>query len=335
MKIIKYSKTYKNISKIQEDYIKENSLNLKTVLKINKKYSSQIKRKNCKNCNKKINKPFFSNFKIKYSICKTCGHLNGVYENTRKFIDWEYSRSAGLYYDKQYSKKFDNRVKNIYLPKVNFLQQVIKKKIKLIDIGSGGGHFLKALEYKKIEAKGYEVSKFLVDFGNSKLKKNSLIKVSVQEAYRLMQSDKESNVVSLIGVMEHLEKPNDFIKSFLKSSVEYLYIAVPLFSLTAFLENVFPKVYPRHLSGDHTHLYTVDSLNYLAKKNNLKIVGEWWFGADFPDLYRSLIVSSKILDKKLYLKLLNKNLFDVIDQLQNVLDKNKICSEVHMIFKKK
>ena len=30
MKIIKYSKTYKNISKIQEDYIKENSLNLKT-----------------------------------------------------------------------------------------------------------------------------------------------------------------------------------------------------------------------------------------------------------------------------------------------------------------
>ena len=49
MKIIKYSKTYTNVSKIQEDYIKENSLNLKIILKINKKYSSQIKRKNCKN----------------------------------------------------------------------------------------------------------------------------------------------------------------------------------------------------------------------------------------------------------------------------------------------
>ena len=68
MKVTKFSKSYSNISKIQEDYINENSLNLKNILKINKKYSLQKKRETCKNCSYKIQKPVFLNFKIKYSI---------------------------------------------------------------------------------------------------------------------------------------------------------------------------------------------------------------------------------------------------------------------------
>ena len=72
----------------------------------------------------------------------------------------------------------------------------------------------------------------------------------------------------------------------------------------------------------------------MAKKHNLKIIGEWWFGTDFPDLYRSLINSSSYLNKKTYLNELNKKLFKIINELQSVLDRNKICSEVHMIFKK-
>ena len=79
-----------------------------------------------------------------------------------------------------------------------------------------------------------------------------------------------------------------------------------MFSLTALLENVFKGVYPRHLSGDHTHLYTKKSLEYLAKKNKLKIIGEWWFGADIPDLFRSLLISSNYLNKQVYVKELNK-----------------------------
>ena len=73
----------------------------------------------------------------------------------------------------------------------------------------------------------------------------------------------------------------------------------------------------------------------MAKKYNLKIVGEWWFGTDFPDLYRSLINTSTSLNKEIYLKEINNKLFKVINELQAVLDRNKICSEVHMVFKKK
>ena len=67
----------------------------------------------------------------------------------------------------------------------------------------------------------------------------------------------------------------------------------------------------------------------------LEIIGEWWFGADFPDLYRSLLNSSTNYNVKDYKSLVDKKLYSVVNELQNVLDRNKICSEVHMIFKKK
>ena len=167
------------------------------------------------------------------------------------------------------------------------------------------------------------------------MKKNKLINLDLKKTYKKVLENNKSNVLSLIGVLEHLDKPNYIINLFNKSKIKYLYISVPLFSLSTFLENSFDNVFPRQLSGSHTHLYTKESLNFFAKKNNLKVIGEWWFGTDFADLYRSLINSSKTYDINKYKSALDKNLFSVIDDLQNILDKNKICSEVHMVFKKK
>jgi len=334
MKFVKFSKSYKNVLSLQKDYFKMNSLNLKTVIKINKKYLKQKRRTHCQNCLIKITKPFISNFGVKYSICNRCGHLNGQNKNTENFINWVYSDAAGAHYDSQYSKFYSRRVNNIYLPKAKFLRKVIKEKINLVDVGCGAGHFVNALEKQKINAKGYEVSDFLVKLGNSKLKKNTLKKVGINDLFKIIEKENKANVISLIGVLEHFANPHDFFKAFLKSDIKYLYIGAPLFSLTTFLENVFNNVYPRHLSGDHTHLYTKKSLEYLSKKYKLKIIGEWWYGSDIPDLFRSIFISSKHLDKKIYTNSLNKNLYSVIDDLQNVLDKNKISSEVQMIFKK-
>ena len=152
--------------------------------------------------------------------------------------------------------------------------------------------------------------------------------------YEIVESNKNYNTISLIQVLEHLTDPNLLLKAFKKSNAMYLYISVPLFSLSVFLENSFKNVFPRQLSGGHTHLYTEKSLNFLAKKYKLKIIGEWWFGTDFSDLYRSLRNSCKIVNKKIFLNEINEKLFSVIDELQSVLDKNKICSEVHMVLKK-
>lgn len=335
MTIVKFSKKYDNIIGIKKDFYTNNLKNLKNTFFVNKKYAQQKKRKFCKNCEKKIDKPLFKSFKIKYSVCSKCGHLNGMYEDSSNFAKWLYADNGGSNYSKGYLKDYDTRVKNIYLPKVKFLKDVIKKKIKLIDLGSGAGHFLKALELSKISATGIEINNSLVNLSKKKLKKNNLIFKNLNDVYNILENDNQHNVVSLINFLEHLEKPNKFIKSFCKSRLEYLYINVPLFSLSVFLENSFQNVFPRVLGEAHTHLYTKKSLEYLAKKNNLEIIAEWWFGQDFPDLYRSLMISSNNLNKKIYENHLNTNLFSVINDLQNVLDKNKISSEVHMIFKKK
>lgn len=333
-KIIKFSKSYGNILNIKKNFYNNNDSNLKNSLKINNIYKKQPVRKYCKNCGKKNITSFIKNFMIEYKLCLDCNHLNGKYQDTEIFANKLYNSSGGKNYYKNYLEDYDLRVKNIYGPKVDFLKKVIKEKIKLIDLGCGGGHFVKALEIKKINATGYDTSKKLCELGSKKLKKNQIFHTKFNNMCEIIEKSKDANTVSMIGVLEHLVEPNLILDAFKKSKIKYLYISVPLFSLSTFIENSFTNIFPRQLSGGHTHLYTEKSLKFLTNKYNLKVIGEYWFGTDIPDLFRSLVCSGNILNEKVYLKELNHKFSRFVDELQSVLDKNKVCSEVHLIFKK-
>jgi cyclopropane fatty-acyl-phospholipid synthase-like methyltransferase len=331
--ITKFSKSYNNILNIKKDFFDNNETNLSAALKINKFIKKQKIRKQCKICKKKNKDFFIKNFEIPYALCSNCNHLNGKYEDTKEFVNWLYYSASGNNYSRNYLTNFNLRVKNIYLPKVDFLKSVVKKKFTLLDFGAGGGHFLKALEIKNIKAYGIEPSKSLVTLGNKFLKKNFLKNIELNESFKHIEKLQNIDVISLIGVLEHLQDPLQLIRSFKKSKVEYLYFSVPLFSLTTFFENNFPHVFPRVLSGGHTHLFTKESLYFITKKFNLKIMGEWWFGTDMPDLYRSLLQSRNQINKKIYGQNLDKHLFKIVDELQNIIDKKKMSSQVHMILK--
>ena len=333
MKNVKFSKSYNQIIKIKKNFYLNNRENLKNALRINKFYASQPKRIKCKNCNSKKLKKFINSFRIDYLVCEKCGHLNGRYQDTKAFSSWLYEKDDGENYSKGYEKDYIDRVKNIYLPKARFLKETIPK-LNVIEIGSGACHLLKAFETIKVKAKGYEPSKSLTKIGYKYLKKNKVYNCNLMETNQAIIDEKKCNVLTMIAVLEHLNDPNIFLKSFIKSKIEYLYISVPLFSLSVFLENSFEDVFPRHLSGGHTHLYTERSLKYLSKKFGLKIIGEWWFGTDIADLYRSILVSSNNHSKIQYEKYINNYFFKILDKMQHVLDKEKVCSEVHMIFKK-
>src|SRR5205085_8450005 len=104
----------------------------------------------------------------------------------------------------------------------------------------------------------------------------------------------EQNVVSMIGVLEHLQQPRDFLAALRdNANVRYLFLALPLHSPTTFIELVFPNVMQRQLSGDHTHLYTESSIDHLCAEFGMRRVAEWWFGTDMMDLYRALAVTLK------------------------------------------
>ena len=126
----KYSKSFKDVFKIKKNFFDENKKNLKNILKINSVYLKQSKRKKCKNCEKKIlNKEYlFKSFKIEYFICEKCNHVNGKYEDSKKFCNWLYQENKGDEYKFNYLHNYDLRVKKIYIPKVEFLRKVVKKK---------------------------------------------------------------------------------------------------------------------------------------------------------------------------------------------------------------
>ena len=159
------------LEKIKKNFFSENDKYLKNLNKIGNIYKKQTKRENCKACNRNnlIGKKFV-NHGITYIQCKSCSHINGMFNDTNKFNKKVYTDKK-LHYANRYNenlKLFLNRREKIYTPKAKFLKKNFKSisKIKVIDIASGSGYFLSAL--KKVgfkDVKGYEFSKSMVEYG--------------------------------------------------------------------------------------------------------------------------------------------------------------------------
>ena len=111
---------------------------------------------------------------------------------------------------------------------------------------------------------------------------------------------------------------------------------MPLFSLSVFLEMMSDDVYHRQLHGGHTHLYTEDSLKYLAQEFDFDIISEWWFGTDMVDLYRHIFIN---LEQKNSSNALigsfKEMMLPLVDAMQLEIDKRHSSSEVHLLLKRK
>ena len=170
-RVTKFSKSFKDILSIKKGFINENKKHLQRSIGVNQKYINQPKRKKCKNCQVKISDALFNQFKVNYTMCKRCGHLNGAHEDNVKFINWLYSEKnrSDNYKAKTFypSKDYNERVKKIYLPKVTFLKEVIKTKINVLDIGAGEGYLLSF--FKKHNYKCYGVDYSLYGIKNQRL----------------------------------------------------------------------------------------------------------------------------------------------------------------------
>ena len=328
-----FSKSLTKISIIKKDFLNKNNFHLSKIKKINAKYIRLKKRSICKNCKKKKLIYFFKSFNVDYFLCKKCNHLNGGFEESERFLNDLYSSNDGKNYSKNYIKNYNKRINDIYIPKVKFLKKILGKT-EVIEIGSGDGAFLKACEIEKITALGLEPNTTMMRFAQKKLKKNKIY-FSKLDQIEIPDSTNSKTCIVAIGVIEHLKDPDIFFRLFKKSKYKYLFFSVPLFSFSAILENSFKSIYPRHLGGAHTHLYTEKSLSYILKKYKLKKRAAWWFGQDMLDLSRSLKINSNINYKDIYLKNFMKKYLDKnLNDIQYIFDRKKICSEVHMIVEK-
>jgi len=205
-------------------------------------------------------------------------------------------------------------------------------------VGCGSGYFVYALLLRDIRAKGIDVSKTMVEFGNNQISqeinKTPLTFEDEQYFYEAVTKTK-ANIISAIGVIEHLREPHKFFDAFKNSKSQYLYYSVPMFSFSVALENIFKNVYPRQLSGGHTHLFTESSIKRMNEIIGVQPIAEWRFGTDAMDLYRHMLTnlqanqsSQKMIDF-LYTGF-GKN----IDDIQSIFDKSHFSSEIHLIASK-
>lgn len=348
MKIRQYGKPSASLIKQKQSFFDENDKHIEEQRKISDIYIGQPIRLHCKNCDHplKVEHDFIKDG-IKYKICDTCTHLNGAYKDTDEFCNVVYTGDDGKDYAQNYEvndvANFNYRLSSIYMPKAEFLytslinDHIDPHNMKYLDFGSGSGYFIGALN--KIGLKnisGTEVSKFQVDYGNNMIGSDVLSVHEMSDTDNFLQKV-DADVVSLIGVLEHLQNPRSAMAHIQKNSqIKYLYLSVPLFSLSVFLEMMSDDVYHRQLHGGHTHLYTEDSLQYLAQEFDFDIISEWWFGTDIVDLYRHIFVDLE--QKQSSNTLINsfkEMMLPLIDKVQLELDKSHCSSEVHLLLKRK
>ena len=338
-----YSKPSEDMKSRYSDFLVGNDKVLAQVKDAHKIYRNMPVRSSCKVCRKPLNfsSPQLLSFEIEYFECQNCGHFCGKYEDEGDFSRLLYLVESGSEYSKRYDSDFDLRVEKIYLPKADFLLDALKNsdslnpdQISVLDVGSGGGHFLRALEARNILAEGIEVNSSMVDQANQKLTSSKVTQVNIEEtASKILNTD--ATVISMIGVLEHVSSPMEVFENFTSSKAQYLYISVPMLSLAALLQPLNENVFPRHLAAAHTHVFTQKSLDYLLNMFDLTKKAAWWFGSDMMDMFRMLsVIRDQSGSPKIDSLLLNHYLQPILDDLQKVIDKAKLCSELHLVIGK-
>jgi 2-polyprenyl-3-methyl-5-hydroxy-6-metoxy-1,4-benzoquinol methylase len=347
MKAIIFGKSSSALLHQKSSFFKENELHLKKQKAIAELYSRQPRRTSCMNCMSQLqSNPDFTKDGVGYALCENCGHLNGLHQDTKEFCEALYTQDDGKAYAGNYSSEdldeFNLRTTSIYVPKADFLitslvgNEINPHGLKYLDFGAGSGYFVSAM--KKVglrDVAGTEVSKTQVDMGNRMIGED-VLSLHVMEDTEKILSETDANVISMIGVLEHVQNPHAVLTAIESNkNIKFLYVSVPTFSLSTYFEMLSPQVFNRQLSCAHTHLYTEKSLRHLSSESAFEIIGEWWFGTDVVDIFRHIMVNmeqQKATDK--LRKLWKNDFIPIIDCMQLELDKQKYSSEVHMLFKK-
>ncbi|MBD1153495.1 class I SAM-dependent methyltransferase [Pelagibacterales bacterium SAG-MED24] len=204
-------------------------------------------------------------YKRHFYQCNICGHIYGrhffkikeIYK--KNYLDLTYKNDKGIQnrFDQIINlpiKKSDNknRANRVY----DFLT---KKRINLLDIGSGIGVFLYEMKKKGLNVEGLDLDKRYAIF----LKKKG-IKVNSVEINKL-KINKKFHLITLNKVLEHVQNPVIFLKKSLKFLKKngLVYIEVP--DSNAKKKGKFSEEF----CLDHLQIYSIVSLINIAKSIGL------------------------------------------------------------------
>jgi SAM-dependent methyltransferase len=331
--LTRYGKPSAPVLSLKQSFFTDNDALLKEQARIHATYTAQPARTRCKNCDGPLGAVDFTKAGVGYIFCKQCTHVNGAHQDTDAFCNALYTEDGGAKYATNYTaadrEAYEKRVRDIYQPKADFLKEAVGP-VRIADIGSGSGHFVAALMQAGFDAQGFEVSEAQVGLARQMVQSGKFTRHHLNDTVNIARAV-DAETISMIGVLEHIPDARGVLSAVRDNpKVRYLYLSVPLFSPSVFFEAAFPNVMARHLSTSHTHIYTEQSLAWMGKEFGFELIGEWWFGGDVMDLFRSVYVSLPETLRDRW----RETFGPVIDDLQFQIDVRHMASEVHQVLRR-
>ena len=278
---------------------------------------------------KSIKKIYFQIYNGKYVECVNCSH-NYVTNRLKEeeLIDF-YKNSKAYQSTYTNQEQIERRIKEIYEPKLDWVLKIFKTKYgtkprKILDVGTGSGHFVKLCHDRGIQCDGIEVSKSGLDFA----KNNFNIKLHDKDIFNEWKffSNKNYDIITCWGLIEHVTNPLELLKissKILGKNEGMIVGSVPrLDSLSSFIQRQFPNNVIRHLDPlGHIQMFTDLSLSTMVHNSNFKLNSVWYFGMD---AYEFLIQLASYSKNNVVIN------GDIINSLQLLMDLNTLSDS--MIF---
>jgi len=339
---INYSKSLSDISPERSERLSQ---------KINDKYQTQIEisrilhdtlpRESCLVCQNTLEGSEFIHRSIPFIQCNHCGHIQTKGMPPAGYPFNEKNFNFYTVYPDLDSVVYENRIKRIYQPKLNWIEEVLTKYFtkeelhlkKWVELGCGAGYFLSCLNsnnYKNIT--GFEMDLNLLKKADAMT--SDYVKV-LNGDINLHKTIKKcsADIYVAFFVLEHVLNPYKFYQELSNLPSKTIFVfSVPTFGLSCLLEGVFDKLYARNLDTVvHTQIYTEQSIEYALNIADYDIIGQWVFGQDAEDFSRFVLSSIKDnYPEKMFQKISTK-FFDIENPIQHVLDQNHFSDARHII----
>jgi len=290
---------------------------------------SNIKQNSCYICGGRKTKKEITFFDITYLRCLKCSHVYADKRLSEEVLNKFYRDGKSSQGSAYSNKKMLKLREEIIRPKIQFIKKFAKGK-NWLDVGSADGSTITIGNDEGFKTQGIEISKeariFAKKFRNIDLYPKSL------ESFQ-QDNDKKLDVISYFGVLEHLSLPIQSLKIShdLLSKNGIIAVEAPNYDSISTSVQKLSTVFDRHLVP-HTHimLFTLKSLKFALRKAGFKPIATWVWGMDVIELLKYV----NRLDKKFGKSELSMILYNKINELQAIFDKENKGDSILVVAKK-
>ncbi len=292
--------------------------------------SELITQKTCFICGSEHSRPFSEVYGFKYVECTDCSHVYTqtryrdadiiqFYTNNATYSEVTYANVETCYY----------RRDSVAKPKFDFVIDHLPFKpstFKWLDVGCGIGDLVSVANQNNWHCMGLELSSSSIAF-SKEIFKQDLIQKTLEDFCKT--SKERFEVVSFIGVLEHVTSPMDHLRMARKILEDngLVLIQVPnAMSMATYTQDIFPETVFRHMSPvEHIMLFSEESLEKALRETGFESIAYWWHGLDSYEILNQMTMHSK---KDVSSSRFNQAWMKVLSELQFVFDQNKLSDRI-------